>query len=132
MVLDAVRVEEILDVVVVHPTQRHEIALVLVLEDVRKKVLDLACVAEEHLALAVLHVFLDVEGYLLDHAEILHRLGNGDAHLLCQREEVVDGVARGEHHRSVVEKVDLLLAKLLGGYAVDPEERTEHTLHAKL
>ena len=85
--------ELLLHVVVVNRAQGHEELLSLVLHHSGDERVNLSCVAEEHLALSVLHVLLDVESYCLCNAEILHVLRNSNAHLLCQLEVVVDGVA---------------------------------------
>ena len=86
----------------------------------------------EDFALAVLHVLLDVENDLFGDAEILHVLGQGDAKLFAEVEEVVDGVLGVEHHGGVVEDIDLLCTKLtrFDGFYFD--ERTEGEIHAEI
>ena len=79
-----------MSVVIAH---RHEVFLLLVLHHLRDEVINLTRRTEEHLTLAVLHIFLDIEGDRLRHAEILHILGYRQTQLLGQLEEVVDGVA---------------------------------------
>ena len=108
-------VEHLLDVVVVYVAHRHEILFGLVLYHERDEVLDFTSIGEEYLALAILHIFLYVQGYSLEHAEVLHVLGDGDAHLLGQLEIVVYGMARGEDHSCIIEEVYFLLTKLFCG-----------------
>ena len=59
------------------------------LEDGSHQTIYLTGIAEEHLALAVLNILLDVERYCLSDAEILHVLRDDNSHLSAQLEEVV-------------------------------------------
>ena len=119
-------VEQLGQCVVVHIAYRHKIFLGLVLHHRGHKVGHIAGGAKKHLALAVLHVFLYVEGYSLRHTEVFHVFGYGDAEQLGQLEVVVDGMARGEHHSRVVEKTDLLLAEFLRRDAFHFNKGTKH------
>ena len=89
-------IELVLNVVVVHTAQRHQVLLELVLHHQRNQIIYLTRSAEEHLALAVLHVFLDIKRDGLCHTEIPHVLGNVQTELFGQHEKVVDGMTRGE------------------------------------
>ena len=112
--------------------QRYKIFLGLVLHHCGYERIDLAGCAEEHLALAVLYVFLDVQCYSLGHAEVLHVLGDCDAHLLGEVEIVVDGVARCEDNGCKVQQSNLLLAEFFGTQSLDLDEWAEHKFHAKV
>ena len=81
-----------LHVVVVHVAQRYEIFLILVLHHAWQQVGYLACVAEEHLALAILHVFLNIQCYCLRDTEILQVFGDVVSKFFGKLEEIVDSV----------------------------------------
>ena len=122
-------VEEGLRLVGVDVGHGDEVFLTFVLDHRGQQVLDFARGAEEHLALAVLHVFLDVEGDRFGDAEILHGLRDGDTQLAAQVEEVVNGVAGGEHNGSVVQDGHLLLSELFSRNALNFDERAEDYLY---
>ena len=126
------RVEQFGDIVVVVVAHRHEIFLLLVLGHCGQKVFHLARCTKEHLAFAILHVFLDVERNGLGYAKILQRLGNGYAQLFGQLEKVVDGVARCKHDSRVIGNTYLLLAKLFGRDAFHLNKGAEHQINAIL
>ena len=71
----------------------HEVFLGLVLHHCGNQVVNLASAAEEHLALAILYVFLDIEGNGLGHTEVFHVFWNVDTKLFCQCEIMINGVA---------------------------------------
>ena len=62
------------------------------LEDGSHQAVHLTGVTEEYLALAVLDVLLDVQGNSLRNAEILHVLGDCNAHLGTKLEEMIYSV----------------------------------------
>jgi len=70
-------------------------------------------VRKEYLALAVDDIFLEIEGYRLGIAEILHGFGHGNARLLAYPEKTVYGSAIREYHGSVFEYLYPLAAELL-------------------
>ena len=127
---DAMSLESILDVVVMDARLRQEVGLFGVLQDDGKQTVERACGAEEHLALAVLDVLLDVKRHGLGGTEILHRLGDVDAHLLTELEKVVDGVARGEDDSGMLgENGHLLSTEFLWGETLYLNELLEVDLH---
>ena len=73
-------------------THRHQILFVLVLHHGRNQIVHTACLAEEHLALAILHILLDIQGDSLCDTEILHILRNSDTQLLGHIKEMVNGM----------------------------------------
>ena len=125
-------VEQAFDVVVVYGAERHEILLGLVLHHCWYERVDLAGCAKEHFALAVLHILLYVECDGFGDAEVLHVLGDCDAHLLGEVEVVVDGVTRCEDYGCEVQQADLLLAEFFGTQSLDLDERAEHEFYAKV
>lgn len=92
--------------------EREQELLVLVLDEQLDQIGE-RTVGERDLALAVDDVFLEIECHGLRLTDVLHRLGNGDARLLADAEETVDGGARGEDHGRVVQYLDALLPELL-------------------
>ena len=131
-VVEFLRVEQLLYVVVVNAAHWHEIFLALVLHHCGDERVELAGVAEEHLALAILHILLYVECDCLCYAEVLHVLGDSDSHLLSEFEVVVDSVARGEHHRCEIEKTYLLLSEFFWAEPFYFDERTKDEFHAEV
>ena len=71
-----------------HVGHRYKVLLGLVLHKEGLQVVYVT-VAVEYLAFAVLNIFLYVERNGLRQAEIFHIVGDGDAQLLAQCEEVV-------------------------------------------
>ena len=124
--------QQAVHLVACHVALRHEVFLVLMLHHHRHQIGEFARCAAKHLALAVLHVFLYVIGNRFGNGKVFHRFGNGYAHLLAKGEEVVDGVARGEHDGRVVEHLYLLLAKFFGREAFHLNEGVKHKLYAVL
>ena len=102
----------------------------LVLYHLWQQVVDFTRCPEEHLTLAVLNIFLDIEGYRFGDAEILHILRDNNAHLLAQIEEVVDGMARCENDGRVVEDGYLLRPEFPRRKTFYFDERTEYYLYA--
>ena len=84
--------EDLRDFVGMGAALRQEVLLGLVSQDVRHEVVELTGCSEEHLSLAILRVFLNVERDAFGDAEVFHGLGDGEAHVFCYHEEVVDGV----------------------------------------
>ena len=108
-----------------------EVFLVLVLlHDVYEVVKGLAPV--EHLALAVLHVTLEIESCRLVDAEILQCFGNSITHFLGHSEEMVDGVTASEDDGSVFRKLDMFLAEFACRDCVKFDELFESNVHAIL
>ena len=95
----------------------------------RQQVIDLARRAVEDLALTVLHVLLYVLCHGLCNAEILHVLGDGNAHLLGKQEEIVDGKTRSEDNGSVLQNGYLLCAEFFRRQWLHLNKGTEHNLH---
>ena len=79
----------------------------------RYKVGHLSSCAEEHLALAILHILLDIQGDLLCNTEILHILWDLQTHLLRQFEIIIYGMARCKHNCGIIQYTHLLLAEFL-------------------
>ena len=127
---DAGIVKQIGNAVVVHVAQGDEVAFVLMLGHVGHEGFHLARFAEENLALAIRNVLLDVERNLLAQAEILHRLGDVDAHLLAQTEEMVDAVTGGENNGAVLQDADVLRAEFCRSETFDFDEGPEDNLYA--
>lgn len=86
--------------------------LVFMLEDNLHEAIKLT-VGKENLALAIDYILLEVERYRLGNAEVLHRLGYGDACLFANAEKVVDGRTASENYGRVVENFGPLATKLL-------------------
>ena len=120
------------DFILVYIAQGNEVLLVLMLVDDGQQAVVLACGAEEDLALAVLDVLLDVEGYGFGNAKVFHVLGQRDAQLFTQREEKVDSVARIEDNGRVIENLDLLGAKFAGCESLYLDKRVERECHILL
>ena len=49
--------------------------------------------AKEHLALAILHEFLNIENHFFRNAEIFHVFGQSDTELFAKVKEVLDRIA---------------------------------------
>lgn len=77
------------------------------------------------LALAVLHIFLEVISGRFGDAEIFHRVRNGYAHFGADAEEVVDSVTAGKNDRVMLVDVHPLLSEILGRHTLDMNEFTE-------
>ena len=131
-VVELLRVKELGNGVVVDVAHGYEILLGLVLGHGGQQVVNLTGGAEEDLALAVLHIFLDIQRDSLRDAEILHILRNSDTQLLGEGEEMVNGMARGEDNGSVVQDVHLLGTKVLRRDSLHLDERTEHEFYVEL
>jgi hypothetical protein len=80
--VESLGVELVLDIVVMYTAQWHEISLLLVLHHHGDEVIDLSGVSKEYLSLAILYVFLDIEGNGLGDAEIFHVFRNGKTKLV--------------------------------------------------
>ena len=130
--IDVFLLEELGESGVVDVALGYEEAFGAVTEDVREEVVYLACLAIEDFALAVLDVLLDVEGDGLGDAEVFHILGDVDAHLLAELEEMVDGMAAGEDDGGVTGDVYVLVAELSGGEGFDLDEGVEGYLDVML
>ena len=115
-----------------YAAQWHKILLVLVLHHSGDERIELAGIAEEYLALAILHILLYVERDCLRNAEVLHILGDGDAHLLSECEVVVDSVTRCEHYGCEVEKTDLLLSEFFGAESFYFDEWAKDEFYAEV
>lgn len=107
----------------------YEELLVFVFEHEGKQVVNLACIAVEDFALAVLDVALDIKRYGLCNTEILHVFGDIDAHLLAELEEIVDGVAAGEDYSCMVEDVYTLSTKLTWGKTLNFDKGSENDFY---
>ena len=114
-----------------HITHRHEVTFCLVLHHRGQQVVDAAGSAEEHLALAVLHIFLNIECDGFRHTKVFHVLGNVTAQLLGQRKEMVDGMARGEDNSGVVEDVHLLRTEVTCCQSLNFNKGTEHEFNTE-
>ena len=79
-------------------------------------------VAVENLALAVLHIALQVEGRRLVDAEIFQRFGHCVAHFLGDAEEMVDGIAAREDDASVFGEFDVFLSEFARGDIIKFDE----------
>jgi len=128
-VLNVLAVKQFAKHRVVNITQGNEVTLGLVLDHEGNQVVNLACSAEENLALAILDVLLYVLSHRLCNAEILHVLRDGNAHLLGKKEEIVNGKARSKYDSGVLQNGDFLCTKLLWSERLYLDERTEHDLH---
>ena len=91
----------------------HKILLVFVFDHCGQKIVDTTRGTEKHLALAILHVFLDIERNGFCHTEILHVLRNVCTQLLGKREIVVNGMTRREDYCRIVQNVYPLGTELL-------------------
>ena len=100
------------------------------LEDGSHKAIYLTGIAEEHLALTVLDVLLDVERYGLGNAEILHVLRDINPHLSAQLEEMINRMTGCEYYSGVIKYIDMLLSELLCGERLNTDKRFEHELYA--
>ena len=69
---------------------------------------NLSGIAEEHLALTILNILLNIERYLLRNAKVLHIFRNLQTHFLGQLEVIVDGMPGSEHDGSIVQNTNLL------------------------
>ena len=116
--------------VVVDVGHRQKEVLLLVLEDVGHQVLEFPGLGAENLAFAEYDVFLQVEGDRLRRAEVFHCVGDVDAHLLAQAEEVVDCGLGFEDDGCEVGDGDLLLAELASGKSFDLDEWAENNVQA--
>ena len=79
----------------------------------------------EDLALAIDDELLEVVGYLLVDAEVLHILRDADTKLFAELEEVLHRLTRSEDDSGVVEDVYLLVAELTGSDRLDFDECTK-------
>ena len=82
--------------------ERYEKLLLLMFQNQLHEGVELT-VRKDYLALAVDDIFLEIEGYRLGIAEILHGFGHGNARLLAYPEKTVYGSAIREYHGSVFE-----------------------------
>lgn len=112
--------------------ERNEKFLVLVLRHGRDEFGPAIGSAEEDLALAIVHILLNVENHLLGNSEILHLFRKGDAQFLAECKEVIDGMARIEHDGRVVEHIDFLSAKLASLNAFYFDKGTKGEFYAQL
>jgi hypothetical protein len=96
-----------------------------VLEDELNQFLIFARRGVENLSFAIHDVLLQIQGDLFVDAEILHFLGNGDAHFFAQAEKMVDAVSGIENNGGMVENGNLLLSEILCGETFHLDERTE-------
>lgn len=131
-VFDACGVEDVGGVAVVHVADDEEVVLVLVLDQQGEEVVKLAGGRVEDFALAVYDVLLQVEGDGLGGAEVLHRVGDRDAHLFAKVEEMVDGSLGGENDGCEVGYVDFLLAEFACVKAFDLDEGPKYYFHSVL
>ena len=121
-VLQLLRFEQVVQLIVVDITLWHKISLGLVLDDSGH--------AEEHLALAVLHILLYVQSHLLGNAEIFHRLGDVESQFLGEREEVINGVTRRKDHCCAIVQGNVLLTKFFCRDAFHLYEWVKYEFHA--
>ena len=85
------------------------------------------CFGIEDLALAVDDELLEIVGYLLVDAEVLHILGDGDTELFAELEEVLHSLARGEDYCRMIKDVHLLIAELTWSHRLDFDECTKRS-----
>ena len=77
----------------------------------------------KNLTLTVLDKLLKVVGHGLGGTEILHVLGDLDAHLLAEAEEMINAVFAGHHHGLELIRADAVFAKFLFRDRLDMIER---------
>ena len=111
---------------------RNEILLGLMLHHCGQQIVYLSRSTEEHLALAILYVLLYIERNGLSDTEILHVLGYLHTHFLCQLEEIINGMTRGEDDCRIVEDAYFLLTELLRAQSFNLYERTEYEFHVEV
>ena len=119
-------IQHIRHAVIMDIAHGHQVFLLLMFHHRGDEIVDLSRSAKEHLTFTILDILLNIERYRLRHTKILHVLGNGDTHLFCQREIVVNGMTRSENNSSIVENGDLLCTKLLGCDSLYLNKRAEH------
>ena len=125
-------VEQFLHAVIVYVAHRYEILFYLMLHHDWHQVGNLSCVSEEHFALAILHIFLNIVWDSFRNTEVFHFFGNLDTHLFRQIEIVIYGMTRRKHHCRIVEQAHFLLPELLRGESLYLYERTEHQFHTEI
>ena len=84
----------------------------------------------KNLALPVYDILLKVYCHRLGNAEVFHSVGDGDAQLLTEAEEMVYGKLAGEDYGRERRNVYALLAKSLGINALNLDEREEIYRHS--
>ena len=92
-------------------------------------IVELTGSTEKDLALAIYYIFLEIVGYLLGGAEILHCVGDGDSHLLAEAEEMIYRRLGRKHDGGKIVDVDFLLSELLGCQTFYLDKRTEDHLY---
>ena len=95
---------------------RHQIGRVLVLEHLRKKVLQFAF-AKRNFAFPQLGVFLKVEADRLGNAVVPGFGANFAAHLLAKPEIMIDGIAAVENDAGEIRQYKAVLAEILGRHS---------------
>jgi hypothetical protein len=74
------------------------------------------------LSLPVNNILLQVKGYILSYAEILHCIRNDDPEFVADPEEVIDAGSAGEYNCGKIKDIDLLLPEILYRYAFNLDE----------
>lgn len=130
IVLDAVLLKIVLYVICVYARLRKEVRFAGMTQNLIHQSVDVSIRAEEHLALPVLYILLNVESNQLGDAEILQSVGNIHAHLVTKVEEMIDSVPRREDNGSMIGKNGYFLStEFFRTYAFDRDELLEINLY---
>ena len=108
MELQFLAFQKIVNLIGMHVTYRHKILFVLVLYHRGQQVIDFTCRTEEYLTLAILYIFLNVQGNGFRDAEVLHVFRDGHTHLLAEMKEMVDGMTRSKYNGCMLKYFYLL------------------------